>query len=100
MTVNADVFRDLVMANYPIEETFDAVVISAEEGTESKAELCDAAVNVLGCEDPAQALLLDNIERNVDAWRSRGGAAYWFRGDEAFAAALAAGGWNGLAAPS
>ena len=35
--------------------------------------------------DPAEALLIDNIEANVDAWRARGGPAYLFVGDEEFA---------------
>lgn len=97
VTVNADVFRGLVMANYPLEAAFDAVVISAEEGTDDKAELCELALARLGCEDRSQSLLIDNLEPNVDAWRSRGGTAYWFRSDEAFASRLAAGGWNALA---
>jgi FMN phosphatase YigB (HAD superfamily) len=97
VTVNPDVFRDVVMANYPITGTFDTVVISAEAGTENKADLCDLAAVELGCEYPPHALLIDNIEANVDAWRARGGSAYWFRNDVTFATDLAAAGWNGLA---
>jgi beta-phosphoglucomutase-like phosphatase (HAD superfamily) len=100
VTVNPDVFRDLVVVNYSLAEFFDAIVISAEEATENKADLCAIAAARLGCDDPAQALLIDNLEEHVDSWRSRGGAAYWFRGDERFAADLAAGGWNGLASSS
>ena len=98
VTVNPDVFRDVVMANYPITGTFDAVVISAEAATENKADLCELAAVELGCEDPSHALLIDNIGANVDAWRARGGSAYWFRNDATFATDLAAGSWNGLAA--
>lgn len=98
VTVNPDVFRELVMANHPIDDVFDVVVISAEEGTESKTELCRRALTRLGCEDPARALLIDNLESNVDAWRALGGAAYRFRSDAEFGSRLAAGGWNGLAA--
>lgn len=97
VTVNPHEFRDWIVPNYRLTDHFDAIVVSAEQGTESKAELCDAAVKMLGCEDPAQALLLDNIEGNIDAWRSRGGSAYWFRGDAEFASHFAAGNWNGLA---
>ena len=98
VTVNPDVFRDLIMANYPLAEAFDVVVISAEEGTDSKVELCELALTRLACNDPAQALLIDNLEANVDAWRARGGSAYWFRSDDEFASQLAAAGWDGLAA--
>lgn len=97
VTVNPDLFRELIVSEYGLAEVFDAIVVSAEEGTESKVELCDVAMARLGCVDPAGALLLDNIEANVEAWRSRGGAGYWFRGDQEFASAFEAGGWNALA---
>jgi FMN phosphatase YigB (HAD superfamily) len=97
VTVNADLFGDFIVPDYRLADIFDVVVVSAEEGTDSKVDLCEAAVDRLGCDDPAQALLIDNIEANVDAWRARGGAAYWFRGDEEFAARFSAGGWDGLA---
>jgi FMN phosphatase YigB (HAD superfamily) len=97
VTVNPDLFRTLIVPNYGLTDHFDAIVVSAEAGTENKAELCDVARKQLGCDDPSTALLLDNIAANVDDWRSRGGAAYWFRGDEEFASRFASGGWNGLA---
>jgi FMN phosphatase YigB (HAD superfamily) len=97
VTVNPDVFREIIVAKYRLAEVFDVIVVSAEEGTEAKTELCAAATERLGCDDPARALLLDNIEANVDAWRACGGSAYWFRGDDEFASAFATGGWNALA---
>jgi FMN phosphatase YigB (HAD superfamily) len=97
VTVNPHEFRDWIVPHYRLSDHFEAIVISAEHGCESKAELCDVAVKLLGCEDRSAALLLDNIEGNVDEWRSRGGSAYWFQGDDEFASQLAAGGWNGLA---
>jgi len=100
VTVNPDLFRDLIVAHYRLAEVFDAIVISSEEATDSKAALCEVAMARLGCADPAETLLLDNVEANVDAWRSRGGAAYWFTGDAAFASVFRSGGWNALAAYS
>jgi FMN phosphatase YigB (HAD superfamily) len=97
VTVNPDLFREIIASTYRLAEVFDAIVVSAEEGTEVKADLCAVAAERLGCDDPAEALLLDNIEANVDAWRARGGVAYWFRGDDDFGRAFAAGGWNALA---
>jgi FMN phosphatase YigB (HAD superfamily) len=98
VTVNPHEFRDWVVPNYRLLDHFDAIVVSAEQGCESKAELCDAALKLLGCDNRSTALLLDNIEANVDEWRSRGGSAYWFRGDAELASHFEAGGWNGLAA--
>jgi FMN phosphatase YigB (HAD superfamily) len=99
VTVNPDLFRDVV-SHYRLAEHFDAIVISSEEGTDSKVDLCEVAMRRLGCDDASQALLIDNIAANVDAWRERGGAAYWFRGDDEFAAALRSGGWDALATAS
>jgi beta-phosphoglucomutase-like phosphatase (HAD superfamily) len=97
VTVNPDLFRDLIVPHYQLDGIFDVIVVSAEEGTDDKTDLCTIAATQLGCHDPSQALLIDNIEANVDGWRSRGGAAYWFRGDDVFASQLRGGGWNALA---
>ena len=85
VTLNADVFSRFVIPNYGLDEIFDVIVTSWEERTRDKARLCDIALQRLGGSDPAEALLIDNIEANVEAWRARGGQAYWFRGDEEFA---------------
>jgi beta-phosphoglucomutase-like phosphatase (HAD superfamily) len=100
VTVNPDLFRDLIVSTYRLAEVFDTIVVSAEEGTDSKTALCDIAMTRLGCVDPAEALLLDNVEANVDAWRRHGGAAYRFAGDEDFASVFRTGGWNALATNS
>jgi FMN phosphatase YigB (HAD superfamily) len=100
VTVNPQEFRGWIVPNYALTDHFDVIVVSAEEGTESKAELCDIAAARLGCADRAHALLIDNIEGNVDAWRSRGGSAYHFRGDDEFARRFATGGWEALATAS
>ncbi len=96
VTVNPDVFSDVVVPHYRLTEVFDVIVTSARERTADKAELCAVAVDRLACPSSV-ALLIDNIEANVDAWRARGGIGYWFRGDERFGRDLRAGGWDGLA---
>ena len=58
---------------------------SWEEHTLDKARLCEIALERLGGDDPYEALLVDNIEANVDAWRSLGGQAYLFSSDDEFA---------------
>ena len=49
-----------------------------------KARLCEIALERIGGDDPAEALLIDNVEANVDAWRALGGQAHWFRSDAEF----------------
>ena len=85
VTLNSDVFSRFVVPNYQLDSVFDIIVTSWEERTRDKAELCQIALERLGGRDPSEALLIDNIEANVDAWRARGGQAYWFVGDETFA---------------
>jgi FMN phosphatase YigB (HAD superfamily) len=85
VTVNSDVFSRFVVPKYALDSVFDAIVTSWEEHTMEKAQLCEIALERLGGHDPAEALLIDNIEANVEAWRARGGQAYLFTTDEALA---------------
>jgi phosphoglycolate phosphatase-like HAD superfamily hydrolase len=85
VTVNPDLFTRFIVPNYDLDTVFDTIVTSWQEGTEDKARLCEIALHRLGGADPAEALLIDNIEANVDAWRARGGQAYLFVGDDEFA---------------
>jgi FMN phosphatase YigB (HAD superfamily) len=95
VTVNPVEFRDIV-ATYELDRVFDLIVISGEEHTDDKADLCDRALERVGITDRAESLLIDNIESNIMSWRSRGGRAYWYRDDQTFADDLAARGWRGL----
>jgi FMN phosphatase YigB (HAD superfamily) len=85
VTINPDLFTRFVTPNYGLDSLFDTIVTSWQEGTEDKAELCELALRRLGGSDPAEALLIDNIEANVEAWRAHGGQAYLFVGDDEFA---------------
>jgi phosphoglycolate phosphatase-like HAD superfamily hydrolase len=85
VTVNPDMFSRFVVPNYGLDVVFEQIVTSWEERTLDKARLCQTALERLGGDDPSEALLVDNVEANVDAWRSLGGLGYVFRGDELFA---------------
>src|SRR5205085_4662391 len=80
VTLNPDLFTRFVSPNYELDSVFHVIVTSWQEHTRDKARLCEIALERLGGEDPAAALLIDNIEANVDSWRARGGQTYWFRG--------------------
>ncbi len=86
VTLNPDLFSSLIVPYYSLDAVFDEIVTSWEEATLDKAQLCRIALARLGGDDPAEALLIDNVEANVDAWRALGGAAYLFRGDAEFLA--------------
>jgi FMN phosphatase YigB (HAD superfamily) len=85
VTVNSDVFSRFVVPKYALDSVFDVIVTSWEAHTLDKARLCEIALERLGGSDPAEALLIDNIEANVEAWRARGGQAYLFVSDDEFA---------------
>jgi hypothetical protein len=85
VTVNPDLFTRFVVPNYPLESAFDVIVTSWESRTLDKAELCAIALTRLGGNDPAEGLLIDNVEANVEAWRARGGQGYLHLDDARFA---------------
>ena len=91
VTVNPDLFVERVARRYGLCEHFDTVVVSSTEGTDDKTTLCELALDRLGFgAERSDALLIDNRGDLAEAWRRSGGAAYVYRGDEAFAADLPA----------
>ena len=84
VTVNPDLFVSRVVPAHGLDEIFDHIVVSCTEGTADKVQLCDTALDRLGYDgDRRDALLIDNREDLVDAWRSSGGSAYWYHDDAA-----------------
>lgn len=100
VTVNPTEFRSIIAPAYDLDRVFEVIVVSGEEHTDDKAELCDRALQRMGITERARVLLIDNIEANTQSWRSRGGLGYWFRGDHTFADELAAIGWERLVPPT
>jgi FMN phosphatase YigB (HAD superfamily) len=94
VTVNPDLFDDIVDC-YGLDAVFDPIVTSFERGTSDKLALCACAVDRLNT-SIADAVLIDNVAANVDAFRAAGGRAYLFVDDETFAADLKAGRIPGL----
>jgi FMN phosphatase YigB (HAD superfamily) len=85
VTVNPAYFSEVVVPGCGLDEFTDAIVVSGEEGTVDKAELCRIALErmKLDC-DPSRALLIDNKKSNLDAWAVRGGTGYLYTTDSAF----------------
>ena len=92
VTVNPDLFSEVIVPICGFDRDCDAIVTSWEEGTEDKRVLNRIAIERLGLDCPnAEAVLIDNKLENVDAWRGIGGAGYHYRGDERFAADVSRG---------
>ena len=89
VTVNPDLFVERVARRYGLAAHFDTVVVSCTEGTDDKTTLCELALDRLGLGGGrSEALLIDNRRDLAEAWQRSGGAAYVYRGDEAFEADL------------
>jgi hypothetical protein len=86
----------VIVPGFAFEEVTDAIVVSGEEKTIDKGELCSRALERLdvGC-GPSRALLIDNKQSNLDAWARRGGIGYLYTTDSAFRRDVA-GGIDGL----
>jgi FMN phosphatase YigB (HAD superfamily) len=86
VTVNPDLFTTRIIGGHRLHDVFDAAVVSADEGTDDKVTLCEIALHRLGFTgDRSEALLIDNRQDLVEAWRRSGGAGYWYQGDALFA---------------
>jgi len=89
VTINCDIFSEIVVPTYALADRFETIVASWEEATLSKADLCDIAMSRLpGALDRASCLLIDNKLENVLEWRGRGGMAWHFQGSAPRAAHL------------
>jgi len=87
VTVNPDLFVNRIVDVHGLQTVFDAIVVSSAEGTADKGALCEAALHRLGFDgDRCDALLIDNRQDLIGAWRFTGGAGYWYRSDEALEA--------------
>jgi hypothetical protein len=84
VTVNPDLILNRIVEPHQLQSMFDVIVLSAAEGTTDKVELCEIALDRLSFNgDRRDALLIDNRDDLVDAWRRSGGTGYWYRSDAA-----------------
>lgn len=90
VTINPDLFLEIA-EHYALDELFDAVVVSACEGTVDKVALSRIALDRLGRRDLSTALLIDNNPGHVRAFEQAGGAGYLFLDDQAFLDDIASG---------
>ena len=85
VTVNPALFSETIVPGCAFEEVTDTIVVSGEENTIDKGELCQRALERMKPRfDPSRALLIDNKQPNLDAWAERGGLGYLYTTDSAF----------------
>ena len=83
--MNPDLWTDTIVPRHRLDEPVEVIVSSWQEGTDDKGVLCQLALDrMTGDWTPAQSLLIDNKQSNLDAWATRGGAGYLYTTDAAF----------------
>jgi hypothetical protein len=86
VTINPDIFSEMVVPAYDLRARFTTIVTSWEERTLIKADLCEIAMSRLpGAIDREACVLIDNRLDNVAEWKARGGAAWLFEGCDGLA---------------
>lgn len=92
VTVNPDLFSEIIVPVCGFEADCNAIVTSWEERTIDKRVLNRIAIErlELDCGNNA-ALLIDNKLSNIDDWIGSGGAGYHYTSDEAFTRDVAKG---------
>ena len=86
VTVNPDLFSEVIVPVCGFETQCDAIVTSWEERTTDKNILNRLAIDrmKLQCAN-SEALLIDNKRENVKRWQEAGGVGYVYTDDESFA---------------
>ena len=85
VTINSDIFSEVVVPAYDLTRRFSVVVASWQEGTVNKADLCEIAIERLpGAIEPRNCLLIDNKLENVEEWKQRRGVGLHFQDERSF----------------
>jgi hypothetical protein len=99
VTVNPAYFSEVIVPGCGLDKVTDVIVVSGEERTIDKGELCRRALQQMNFDcDPSRALLIDDKKSNLDAWAGRGGSGYLYTTDSKFRRDVA-GGIDGLIGP-
>ncbi len=85
VTVNPDLFSEVIVSLCEFEDVTDVVDTSWDERTVDKGRMCEIALERMGVACGAEgALLIDNKQKCLDEWSQRGDLGYLFRSDDAF----------------
>jgi len=90
VTLNFDVFSEIIVPHLNLSERFDVIINSADFGSSDKRELFLEAMQRLGLGDDAtDCLLIDDDSRWIEVFEDLGGKTKHFIGDEDFTEWLA-----------
>lgn len=85
VTVNPDLFSEIVVPALGLADRFGVIVTSWAEGTDDKGHLCRIALDRLGWRGSwSEVVLVDNLEEPVTAFEAAGGQGYRFTSDDWF----------------
>ena len=86
VTINADIFSNVVVPAHNLENIFDVIVNSADHGEPRKEVLWQMALDKLDGEYSfGDCLLIDDKANLVQRFRELGGRSYQYTDDDAFA---------------
>ena len=95
VTVNMDVFTEIVVPAHGLDAVFDLVLNTADHGTLDKSTLWRKALVSFGPEHSfSSALLIDDSPRMTALFESLGGVAYRYQGNEGFQDWMESSGWQ------
>jgi hypothetical protein len=85
VTINMDVFSDVIIRSHGLGKLFDVIVNSAEVGTCDKTILWPMAFESLGSHiSYHNSLLIEDGEKHPTEFRNRGGMSHQYLGDREF----------------
>ena len=83
VTVNPDIFTEIVVPTFQLDRRFSTIITSWECRNSRKADLCDVARARLDRSlRRDECLLIDNKLENVSAWCDRGGVSFHFHSED------------------
>lgn len=86
VTLNADLFSEIVVPHYDLGDLFEIIVNSFYYGTNDKAKLCEIVFTKMGDGIGFEnSMLIDNDPKHLAGFEERGGKTYQFINDEKFA---------------
>lgn len=86
VTINSDIFTDVIVEAYSLNKYFPVIVNSCHYKTLDKTFICKLALEKLGNVRIDRALLIDDSKKNCEEFIQAGGNSYLFTDENQFVA--------------